>query len=344
MQAAQAEEQAKGSAPAEQIFQVAMGYIPSACLSVAIRLGIADTLAEGALPVSELAIAAQANEDALYRILRALASIGVFHETAARTFANTPASKALRTGTPESVRDLALWMSNPFHLRAYAELMHTVKTGENTIKKMTGMEPFVYLGKDRVVGGEFNAAMTNLSAAVIAAVLEAYDFSGFGTLADIAGGHGMVLTSILKKHADVKGILFDQPHVVTGAAERIAELGLTGRCQMVGGDFFASLPAADNYVMKHIIHDWDDERAAKILRNCAAAMKGKGRVVLLESVMTGPNEPGFVKWMDIEMLAMPSGRERTEAEFAELFAGAGLRLTRVVPTKSPVAVIEAMKA
>jgi len=247
----------------------------------------------------------------------------------------------LRTGTPESLRDLVIFLSDSFHFRVYAEFLHSVKTGGNAVKKLTGMDAFEYFGTDKPLADVFNAAMTNLSEMTLPAVLEAYDFGGLGTLADIAGGHGFLLAGILKKNSDVQGILFDLPQVLAGAATRIESLGLASRCRMVSGDFFEAVPAADSYVMKHIIHDWDDEKCVKILGNCARAMTGKaGKVILIECVLASSNEPQYAKWGDIEMLALPGGRERTAEEFAKLFSRAGLRLARVVPTKSPVCVIE----
>jgi O-methyltransferase domain/Dimerisation domain len=330
--------------PREQLMQLISGFKISACISVVAQLGIADLLAGGPKPVSQLAAAAQVNEDALYRVLRALASVGVFTETAPRAFANTPASELMRSGTRDSMRDVMIWMGDAFHFRVYAELMHSVKTGGTAVKKFTGSEAFEYFEQDKAEGELFNAAMTSFSAALMPAVLEAYDFGGLGTLADVAGGHGFALTSILQEHSDLRGILFDLPHVVSGAKPRIESLGLAGRCQIVAGDFFQSVPSADSYVMKNIIHDWDDARALTILKNCAGAMGGKGKVILIENVISPGNEPHFAKWLDIDMLTLAGGRERTQAEFASLFSQAGLRFSRIVPTKSPVCVVEAVKA
>ena len=335
---------AQGPAAVDLIMQMATGYSAAACLNIATQLKIADMVATGPKPVEELARAAQVNEDALYLVLRALASVGIFTEATPHAFANTPASELLREGTPNSLRPMVLWISDAFHLRVFAELMHSVRTGGTAIKKVTGREAFEYFEQDKPLGAIFHAAMSGFSGMMIPAVLEAYDFAGLGTLADIAGGQGVVLTSILKKHADLEGILFDQPEVVADARQRIDSLSLSSRCQAVGGDFFAGVPAADNYVLKHIIHDWDDARAAQILKNCAAAMRGRGKVILIESVIAPGDEPHFAKRVDIEMLAMAGGRERSEAGFAELFSQAGLRLSRIVPTKSPVSVVEAVRA
>lgn len=330
-------------APNELLLQFATAYQASACLYAAAQLEIADLLAGGPKHVAELARAAQANEDAVYRVLRALASVGIFTEVTPRAFANTPASELMRAGARDSLRGMVLWMADPFHFRNYAELMHSVRTGDTVIKKVTGHDIWEYFEKDKAEAEVFNTAMTTFSALLTPPVLDAYDFSGLGTLADIAGGHGYVLTSILKKHADLRGILFDLSHVAPAARSRIESLGLASRCEIVSGDFFKSVPAADSYVMKNIIHDWDDAHALTILKNCAGAMRGKGKVILLELVISPGNEPHFGKFLDIEMLALAGGRERTEAEYADLFSKAGLRLSRVVPTKSPACVIEAVK-
>jgi hypothetical protein len=332
------------AAPTDQLMQFATGFMVTACLYAAVKLNIADLLETDGKSSAELARTTGVNDDAVYRVLRALASIGVFSEVAPRTFANTPLSEKPRTGTPDSMRDAVLWLTDPFHFRVFSEFMHSVETGDNAVKKVTGMEVFECFRQDEALGGVFNAAMTSFGAMTIPAVLEAYDFSRLGTLADIAGGHGGLLTSILKRHPGLRGILFDLPHVCPGAKTRIEQMGLGSRCEIVEGDFFQSVPPADNYVMKHIIHDWDDDRALQILKNCAAAMRGSGKVILIESVLSPGNEPHFAKWLDIEMLALPSGRERTAEEFDALFSRAGLRLSLVVPTKSPVSVVEATKA
>jgi hypothetical protein len=323
--------------------QTATGYMASACLCVAAQLRIADRISPGPLPIAELGPSVGADEDSLYRILRALASVGIFSEVSPRTFANTPASELLRESAPESILPMVSWMSDAFHLRVFAELIHSARTGATAIEKLTGSRSFEYFEKDEAEGAVFHAAMSGFSKTLIPALLEAYDFTGLETLSDIAGGQGVALTSILKAHSDLEGILFDRPQVVAQARERIESLGLSSRCRVVGGDFFEAVPAADNYVLKHIIHDWDDARAIQILKNCSAAMRGRGKVIVIESVIAPGNAPHMGKWIDIEMLAMAGGRERSEAEYAELFSRAGLRLSRVVPTKSPISVVEAVK-
>jgi hypothetical protein len=209
-------------------------------------------------------------------------------------------------------------------------------------EKVTGVPVFEHFARDKELSARFNDAMTSFSANVAPAAVEAYDFSGIGTLADIAGGHGMVLATILRKHPQMRGILFDLEHVLAG--NRLAELGVADRVQLESGDFFKAVPAgADAYIMKHIIHDWDDEKSITILRNIRTALHGRarGRVILLETVLKPGNEPDLGKLIDLEMLLLPGGKERTAEEFASLFERAGFTMTQIVPTQSPLSVIEA---
>jgi hypothetical protein len=324
--------------------QVGTGYILSAALHVVARLGVADLIGDGPpRPIAELAAQTGASEDGLYRVLRALSMVGIFTEPAPRTFALTPAAQLLRADVPGSLRNMAVFMPNPLHFRVYAEMMHSVESGKTAAEKVFGMPPFEFLAQNPDESAMFNDAMTSFSAGIIPAVLDAYDFGGIDVLADIAGGHGIVLATILQRYPRMRGILFDQDHVVAGAAPLDA-LGVRDRVQVVGGDFFKAVPGgADAYLMKHIIHDWDDERSEAILRNVHAALGGRagGRVVLLEAVIAAGNAPDFAKVLDLEMLVFPGGRERTEADFAALFRRAGFEMTRIVPTRSPVSVIEA---
>ena len=240
---------------------------------------------------------------------------------------------------------MALWISDPTHLQIYADALHSVMTGQPAVEKTFGVRVFEYFPRNPELSEVFNNAMTNFSAFVVPAALEAYDFSGVDSIVDVAGGHGQVLMSILKRYPQMTGVLFDLDHVIAGAGPRILESGLDGRIRTESGDFFKAVPAgADAYVMKHIIHDWDDEKARAILRSIRAAMKPSGRVVLLESVLTPSNQPDFGKLLDLEMMLLPGGRERSEAEFRRLFASAGFELTRIVPTSSPLSVIEAKQA
>ncbi len=330
--------------PARQLFQFASGYVTASALWVAAELGIADLLKNGARPVAELAAQTRTDEGALYRTLRLLAMVGIFTETEPRHFKLTPAAELLRSDAPNSMRDAVVWIADPMHLQVASHLLHSVKTGQPTIEHMTGKPAFEHFADEPVEFERFHRAMTTMSAMAIHAALEVYDFSPFSTIVDVAGGHGYVICEILRKHPKVKGILFDLEDVVVGGEHRICKLELEGRCRTVGGDFFKSIPAGgDLYLMKNIIHDWAEDKALTILRNCRDALQGNpnGRIALLELVVPPGNVPHMSKILDIEMLYFPGGRERTEDEYAELFAKTGFRMTRVVPTKSPYSVIEA---
>jgi len=329
--------------PVDLTMQVANGFVASSCISAITRVKIADHLASGPKSVKDLAKTSETNEDILYRVLRALSSIGLFRESSPRVFENTPSSEFLRADHPQSMRPMVIWMTNAFHFDTHRDMLPTLRDGKPIIEHIYHKPAFALLDELPDVAREFNDAMTNFSAAVIPAVLEAYDFTGIGALADIAGGHGFVLTAIVQKYPQMKGIIFDLDSVVPGAKDRVAKLGLSNRVQVLSGDFFQSVPAADAYIMKSIIHDWDDEPAIRILKNCGKNLSKGGRVILVEAVMIETGEPHFSKWMDIEMFMMPGGRERTATQFKQLFQAAGFELTKVVQTKSPMCVIEAKK-
>ena len=332
---------------AEQLFQLCLGYIPAISLNVVAKLSIADQLAQGPKSVEDLARASQVHADALYRVMRALATVGVFREGERRTFEQTPVSDVLRADHPMSLRPFVIFFPDPLHFRAYANLMHSVKTGETTAIPTFGRELFDYLRDHPEESAVFNAAMVKLTAAFIPAVLAAYDFSQTRVLVDVGGGHGSVIGAILQRYPQMRGIVFDIDHVVAGAGSYLRSLGVADRCEVVAGDFFKSVPpGGDTYIMKNIIHDWDDEKSNRILRNIGDQLKAQpnGKVLLLEMVLSTGNEPQLGKWADIEMLALPGGRERTEEEYRRLFADAGFRLTRIVPTQGPHCVIEAVSA
>jgi hypothetical protein len=325
------------------LFQLGTGHFVASALQVVVRLGIAARLSDGARTSAELASATGVQEDPLYRVLRALASVGLFDETSPRRFALTAAGELLRPGVPGSMHDMILWVTSPLHFRVYAEMMHSVRTGQPAVEKVTGVPAFEYLARDPDLSEIFNDAMTTFSEMVVPAALDVYDFSGIDTLVDVAGGHGAVISAILRRYPRMRGVLFDLGHVIAGAQPRIEAQGLADRCSIEAGDFFAKVtPGADAYIMKHIIHDWDDEKALVILRNVRTAMGAKrGRVILLESVLPVGNTPDLGKIIDLEMLLMPGGKERTADEFEALFTRAGFELTKIVPTPSPLSVIEA---
>ncbi|HTV02356.1 MAG TPA: methyltransferase [Luteitalea sp.] len=330
--------------PHQHVLQVATGYMLSSALHVVVSLQIADLIAAGTTGVVDLARLAHVKEDGLYRVLRLLASAGVFTEVAPRQFGLTPAAEVLRRDRQDSVHDLVNWIADPFHFRVYAEAAATMESGVPAVEHATGAPAFEYLARDAAESAIFNDAMTSMSAQVMPAVLAGYDFSDVKVLVDVAGGHGHVVCSVLEQYPAMRGILFDLDHVIAGAEPRLAARGLGARCQLAVGDFFTAVPhGGDAYLLKHIVHDWDDARAITILRNIRAALVGvqTGRVIMLESVIGPGDAPDFGKLVDYEMLMMTGGRERTAEEFRTLLARAGFELTRIVRVDAPLSIIEA---
>jgi hypothetical protein len=332
------------SMPAEQLFQLCLGFIPAICLNIIAKLSVADHVAGGQTRIGDLARLTNTNEDALYRVMRAASNVGVFQELKGRQFVDSPVSEFLRSDHPQSLRPFVVFFPDPLHYRCYANLMHSVRTGETTGKVTLGRELFEYL-KDRPEESEiFNAAMVNLTHMFVPAILEAYDFSSTRTLVDVGGGHGSVLATILQKYPQMKGILYDVDHVIAGAQPYLTSAGVSDRCRTIRGDFFKSVPSGgDTYIMRNIIHDWDDERCFTILKNVRTALRNQdgARLLLLEIVLTVGGDP-LGSLADIEMMALPGGRERTEEEYRQLFAKAGFRLFQITSTRSPQSVIEAL--
>lgn len=330
----------------QQLMQIAEGFLSSACLHVAVKLNVADLLTEGPRSVETLATETGTNADALYRVLRALISIGIFSEPQPRIIALSPVAELLRSDVSGNIRDLVLWVSNPFLMHVTSDLLHSVETGKPAIEHLYGKPAFECFASMPEVSRAFNQGMTAISAELAPAVLEAYDFSGVGTLMDVAGGHGHFLCAALKRHPQMKGILLDLPSVVEDAKCGLCDMRLEDRCRPVGGNFFEHIPAgADAYFMQHIIHDWSDEQALKILGNVREALANRpsGRLILVDTVLPEDSRPHPGKLLDLLMLMFPGGRERTESEWHNLLARAGFTITRIVPTKAPDSVIEAVK-
>ncbi len=309
---------------------------------VASELGIADLLAEGPQTAGELARDTKTHAEALYRVLRALASVGIFAEDDDGRFSLTPIAENLRTDRPDSLRAFGIMLGAEFY-QSWGNLLYSVQTGEQGFQRRYGVPFFQYMTEHPDRHSIYDTAMMVHGIAETEPMLDAYDFSGFSTVVDVGGGNGRMLAAILNRHPGVEGILFDLPAVAERSGTIISGLGLSERCRIVGGDFFTSVPAADAYVLRHVIHDWDDEDAATILRNCRDAMNPGGRILLVETVIPALNEPCFGKWLDLMMLLV-GGRERTEEQYRRLFRQAGLTLNRVVPTAHEVSVIEGVQA
>jgi hypothetical protein len=323
--------------------QMMSGYWVAQALYVAATLGVADRLRDGPETAEALASATGAHAGSLFRLLRALSSLGVLAQDGQGRFALTPLGAALQSG-PGTARAMVLHLGERPSWNAWGELLHCVRTGQTAFPRANGQEVFAYYGAHPESAEPFNQAMTEYSEAVSAAVVRAYGFSGISTLVDVGGGHGSLLAAILEANPRLKGIVFDLPEVVAGARVRIEAEGLGGRCELAGGDFFASVPSgADAYILKAIIHDWDDERALAILRNVHGAMAAEGKLLLAELVVPPGGEGALSKLSDLHMMVMTGGRERTEAEYGALLGAAGFRLTRIIPTESLVSVIEGVR-
>ena len=326
--------------PALVIRDMGMAYAFSQALYVAATLGIADLVAASPTTAVELAKATNTHAPSLYRVLRLLAGAGVFVEREDGRFALTPAAGCLRRDVPGSMRQLiTLWGAEEY--RAFGDLIHSVKTGLPAFDHAYGMGIFQYLSQNPAAGKIFNEALTEWGGQNHAAVVKAYGFSGFRKIIDVGGGHGALITTILKANPHLRGVLFDQPSVVEGGKGQIEAAGLTDRCEAVGGDFFDFVPAgADVCCLSLVIHDWDDDQSLAILKNCRRALPAGATLLLLE-VLVGPrNEPDWGKISDVYMLVLTSGRERTVAEYGALLADAGFKLTKTVPTESVMTVIE----
>ncbi|MBA2735574.1 MAG: methyltransferase [Pyrinomonadaceae bacterium] len=330
--------------PEAVLTNIAFGAMTTQALYVAAKLGIADLLTQGQKSTGELASATATHAPSLYRVLRSLAGEGIFQEVSPKVFANTAISEALWTDAPNSMRNGVIFMGETWHYNVWGNMMHSVKTGKSAWGKTHGAEVFDWFANKPEEAEIFNNAMTDMSVATAPTVVESYDFSGIETLADIAGGHGYLLAQILKANPKLSGILFDVAPVIAGAGAMLEKEGVTNRVETVAGDFFVEIPSADGYIMKHIIHDWDDERCVGILKNINNAMKENGKVLIVETIVPEGNEPHYSKLLDLEMLTSPGGVERTTEEYRELLAQAGFRLTKIVPTKSPFSIIEAVKA
>jgi len=331
---------AQPAAAQRQLQHLLNGSRVTQIIAVAARLGIADALADGPKTAEELAAATGAHADALYRVLRALASLNVFEEVAPRRFALTPLAMLLQADHPNSMRAWAI-MSGEEPYRAWSDLLHSVMTGAPAFEHVYGAPRFDYLAQHPEASALFNQSMSENSRRAAAAILAAYDFPKAGTVVDVGGGQGILLTSVLRAHLGLRGVLFDQPQVVAEAMPILEDAGMAERCALVGGDFFSSpFPAGDLYLLRRVLHDWDDKRSVAILRQCAQAMAPGGKALGIESVITPGNEASWAKFLDLQMLVMTGGRERTEEEYRQLFAAAGLRLTRTIPTDGEASLLE----
>lgn len=330
--------------PPIALLEMITGYWYTQAIYVAAKLGIADQLKNGPKNIDELAKATGAHAPSLYRLMRALASVNIFAEDKNGHFKLTPMAKALQSEVPDSMRAMAIMNGDDWYWRPWGELLHSVKTGNSAFKKTHRMGFFEYTEQNSEAGAVFNEAMTAFTAQSAVEVNAVYKFSGVNTLVDVGGGQGILIAGILKKHPHMRGINFDLPSVIEGAKALIEAQGLSSRCHLIGGDFFESAPSGgDAYILKNVIHDWDDEHAAKILKNCHSVMPQNGKLLLVELVIPEGNKPFFGKFLDLDMMVMGGARERTESEYRKLFAAAGFKLTRIISMTSPESVIESIR-
>jgi O-methyltransferase domain/Dimerisation domain len=330
------------SAAPWKLLQMMTGYWVTQAIYAAAKLGIADLLEKAPLHCDELANRTKCDASSLYRTLRALASVGIFTEIAPREFAITPLAALLRTTVPNSMRSLAIMYAEEQY-RAWGEMLYSVRTGQPAFEHQFGMGVFEYFAQNPAAGTIFNEAMSGLTSQTADAFAKAYNFSAFKTIVDVGGNLGTMLAAILREYPLAQGILFDRPNVVATAAEHFAKAGLDKRCRCVAGDFFASVPTGgDAYLLAAILHDWDDDRCLAILTKCREVMPAHGKLLVVEFVLPAGDVPHPGKWLDLHMLVMAGGRERTQTQYKDLFISAGFNLTQVSSLPSGQSVLEAV--
>jgi hypothetical protein len=312
---------------------------------VAAKLAVADHLKDGPRSIVELATATKTHAPSLFRLMRALASIGVFAEDRSGRFALTPMAGALLSDAPNSIRAIAIMTGEDWWWRAWGQIHFGVQTGKSSFEHVHGMRFFDYMKKNPEAGAVFDQAMSAYASQTAAQVATAYPFHDKAAVVDVGGGRGTLISAILEHHTQLRGIIYDLPATVEAAKHLLESCGLLSRCQVLGGDFFEAIPkGGEVYILQHVIHDWDDEHATKILRNCQQAMPPGSKLLLVEMVIPTGNEPFLGKFLDLGVLMMESGaRERTELEYRDLLSGAGFHVSSIIPLPSPDSVIVAAR-
>lgn len=322
--------------------QMMTGYWVSQSIYIVARTGVADLLAGGPQSTDQLARSLHVDAGALYRIMRTLSSYGLFTEDREQRFALTPLGSLLQTDVPGSMRSMAIW-NGELPYRAWGAVQQTIETGKPALTHVLGMKLFEYLSQNPEPGRIFDEAMTGLSMQVSQAVVAAYDFSGTRQIIDVGGGQGTLVAAILQANEELQAILFDLPSVVEDSRKHLETAGIASRCEVMAGNFFELVPAgADCFVLSSVIHDWDDEQSLRILRQCRHAMDPDSKLLLVECVIPESPEPFFSKLLDLQMLVVTGGRERTAGQFKDLLAAAGFRLTNIIQTEAPECIVEAL--
>jgi len=329
--------------PREQLRQMATGFVISRGIAVAAELKIADTLKDDSKTALEIAEELKLNKDSLYRFLRFLSCHGIFSENTSQQFSLTPLSEIMVSDASGSMHAYLDMLADNPPWDSVGNMLHTIKTGEPSFLHTYGEGFFDYMAKHPASNARFNAGMSSFSSPDNLSIINAYDFSRYNLVIDIGGGQGSFLASILSQYTEIDGVLYDQPEIVSEPIEEITKK-LSARCKVVSGDFFSSVPSGgDIYTLKLILHDWDDTEAIKILRNCSSVVPANGKVLVIDGVMLGGNEYDPHKQLDISMMLIFGGRERSEREFIKLFEQAGLRITQIIPTPSRLSIIESEK-
>lgn len=330
--------------PQLALIEMGVGVWISMSLHVIAKLKVADLLKDGAMTAEEMAPQLHAHPEALYRVLRLLSGVGVFHQDRNRRFSLTPTGQKLRSDVPQSARAMLHYIGEDWQMAPWVNILHSVQTGKPSFDHVYGMPFFDYCTQHPEAAHIFDDAMTSVVQLHAGAIIGAYDFSSFQSMVDIGGGRGLLLSAILQANVGLRGILFDLPHVVASAVPQLETAGVTSRCERVGGNFFESVPQGHEvYLLSHILHDWDDESCLRILKCCKQAMTAQSKLLITDAIIPPPDDSRYQgKLSDIQMLLVLTGKERTEIEFRTLIESAGLRVNRIIPTAAPEFIIEVM--
>jgi len=329
---------------ASALRRLILGLRTTQLLAVAAQLGVADALQDEPRSAAALADELRVDANALRRLLRALARLGVFAETDDGRIVHTPLSEPLRGDAERSLRDVARLYGAPWLWHAYGELLDSVRTGQPAFEHVHAQPFYDYLDAHPAAAEQFNRAMNAYTAHEVTAIAEACDLAEAATVVDIGGGHGALVAALLQRHPRLRGIVFERADVVDGARRALADAGLAARSVCVAGDFFEHVPAsADAYLLKSVLHNWSDDDALRILRACQRALHPSARLLIAERVIAPGAAGAEAALFDINMMVTVGGQERSEAEYAALLAAAGLRLQRTTATASPLSVIEATR-
>lgn len=330
--------------PQQAVWHMLDGFRITQSIYVVAKLGVADLLQDGPKHCDDLATQTGIRSDLLYRLLRALASVGIFAETESRCFKLTPRAICLQSDTVDSLRNLAILKGDLIY-PVFGQMLQSLQTGQSGFQLLHGMELYDYWQTNPEAAKILNEGITNISATENEIILGTYDFSSLGTIVDIAGGEGSLLAKILHKHPNMKGILFEQPHLIEIGKQLLTETGVIERCEFQGGNCFASVPeGGDAYLVKHVFQNWQDEQVIAVLQNCYKAMKDSAKLLVIEAVIPLGNTPFKQKFRDLSLFVFaPNGKERTEQEWKDVFKAGGFELTAIIPTELELSIIEGQK-